>query len=307
MTGNVDRKSLAVVHLVVRELGIDFFREFISSYREFDAGVDHVLILALKQFGCDEDFLPYQTELAGIAYEVVHVPDFGHDIGSYVSIAKQTDFQRYCFINSKTELNADKWLKMLTDEQDKHPHGIAGSTGSWQSLASDALKYGPHKRPAVVMNVRRVLGYLWLRRKFPKFPNPHIRTNVFVVSRDIFLSLNFGNIGSKDDTWKLESGQSSISRQIKARGGELLVVDSQGRSYRPESWAGSGTFWQDSQQGLLAKDRQTRIYEQAKQTERSAMTAEAWEKPALPNARETLIFALSAIAAAILVLLFMAT
>ena len=156
------------------------------------------------------------------------------------------------------------------------------------------------------MNVRRVLGYLWMLRRFPKFPNPHIRTNVFVVRRDIFLSLEFGNIGSKDDTWKLESGRNSISRQIRARGGELLIVDSQGQPHWPEGWDNSDTFWQDSQQGLLAKDRQTRIYEQANLAERTAMKAEAWEKPRIPYATETLIILGLAILAAILSLFLIA-
>lgn len=306
MIGRADRRPLAVVHLVVRELGIDHFKTFISSYRVFEAGMEHVLVLGLKQFERDDDFLPYQKELSGIECEIVHVQDVGHDIGSYVAIASATEFENYCFINSKTELNADKWLKKLTDQHQKCPNGIAGATGSWQSLASDALQYKPSTRPVFLMNIRRVLGYIWLRRKFPKFPNPHLRTNVFVVSRGVFLSLNFGNIGSKNDTWKLESGRNSISRQIQARDGELIIVDSEGKSYRPESWASSDTFWQDDQQGLLAKDRQTRIYEEANQAERAAMKAEAWQKPKLPYAKETLICAAAAIVAASLALLLIA-
>ena len=97
----------------------------------------------------------------------------------------------------------------------------------------------------------------------------------------------------------------SISRQIERRGGALVVVDREGRSYRPEDWAHSGTFWQEDQQGLLAKDRQTRIYEQANPAERSAMHAEAWEKPRLPRAGET-ILAASALVAAVLVLILIA-
>lgn len=307
MTGSADRKSLAVVHLVVKELGLDYFRNFIRSYRTFDAGADHTLMLALKQFDSDADFLPYQSELSGIAYEIVHVPDRGHDIGSYLVIARVAEFQTYCFINSKTELNAANWLKKLMDQHHANLGGITGATGSWQSLASDALKYETHRRPAVLMNARRVLGYLRLRRRFPKFPNPHIRTNVFVVGRVSLLSLEFGNIGSKDDTWQLESGRNSISRQIEAQGGALLIVDSKGQSWRPENWAESGTFWQDDQQGLLARDRQTRIYEAANSAAQAAMTAEAWEKPRLPLATQTLIVAALAIGGSILAVLFAAT
>ena len=235
MTGVDDPASLAVVHLVVRELGIDYFREFIGSYRAFDAGVDHVLILALKQFGGEADFSPYQKELAGIEYEILHVPDLGHDIGSYVAIASETEFQRYCFINSKTTLNTDKWLEKLIAEHDKNPDGMVGSTGSWQSLASDALKYRLDTRPVLLLNIRRVLGYLWRLRKFPGFPNPHLRTNVFVVSRETFRSLDFGKIGSKNDTWKLESGRNGISRQIERRGGRAVCV-----SHRPPGHYGGG-------------------------------------------------------------------
>lgn len=299
MASGAARGSLAVVHLVVRELGVDFFKQFIRSYRTFDAGADHTLIIALKQFGSNDDFLPYQSELAGIACQIVTVEDAGHDIGSYVSIARETEFEEYCFINSKTELSADKWLKKLTDQHERNPAGITGATGSWQSLASDALKFALHRRPAVLMNLRRWLGYLWLLRTFPKFPNPHIRTNVFVVRRDTFLSLDFGRIGSKHDTWQLESGRNSLSRQIEGRGGELLIVDNQGRSYRSDSWAISGTFWQNGQRGLLAQDRQTRLYQEANPAKRAAMTAEAWEKPRLPNATGTLVVAALVLAAAV--------
>lgn len=301
MAGSADHKSLAVVHLVVRELGLNVFKQFIRSYRAFDSGIDHTLVLALKQFDSAENFLPYQAELAGIAYETVRVTDFGHDIGSYVAIARDTDFTTYCFINSKTELNTDGWLKKLADRHTGNPAGITGATGSWQSLASDALKFALHRRPALLMNVRRVMGYLWLLRKFPKFPNPHIRTNVFLIGRDTFLSLDLGSIGSKQDTWQLESGGCSISRQIVARGGQLLVVNSLGQAFRPDGWAESGTFWQDGQQHLLASDRQTRVYQAANAAERQALTAEAWEKPKLPYAKQTLIAGATAIGLAVLV------
>ena len=82
--------NIAVVHLVLRDYGLESFRTFVNSYRSHPAGLEHELLIAAKQFHDTEDFAPFQAELAGLPHRLLTVPDEGFDLGTYFSIAKET-------------------------------------------------------------------------------------------------------------------------------------------------------------------------------------------------------------------------
>lgn len=268
--------DLAVVHLVVREVGLEPFRRFIRSYRAFRAGVDHTLVIAAKQLDDEATLEPFLAELKGISFALLHVPDRGLDLGSYLEVARETHFARYCFINSRTELRAHDWLAKLASAHQLTGGGIAGASGSWESLSSDVLEIPFAGLPAPLQRLRQWIGYLKLLPRFPGFPNAHLRTNVFVIARETLLGLKLPHFASKWETWRAESGRNSLSRQIERRGGRLLVVDAAGQTFLPKQWIESRTFWLDDQAGLLASDRQTRMYEEADEMRRAELRALAW-------------------------------
>lgn len=278
--------NIAVVYLLVRELGPDSFKKFITSYRDIDPGLDHKLIIAVKQFSKSDDELNKILKVAAdINYELIFVPDGGYDIGSYQKIVSMTKFEKYCFINSNTELKSEKWLNYLIKALDLNKKSVVGFSGSMQSLASDALVLEIEKYPSMLITFRRYFGYIWLRRHFPKFPNPHIRSNLFAIRRQDFLDLTFPIITRKYDTWKFESGRMGLSAQIKKNGGRLIVVDNKGNFFGPSSWSRSQTFWQFDQENLLASDKQTRMYDNAQDNQKMKLFSYAWQNPKLPDVK----------------------
>jgi hypothetical protein len=95
---------------------------------------------------------------------------------------------------------------------------------------------------------------------FPRFPNPHIRTNAFMVAKQTFEELT-PVAASKLACCRFESGRTGLSRHVAARGLGLLVVGSDGQGYPVDAWPESGTFRSGVQENLLATDNQTDAYD----------------------------------------------
>jgi len=117
---------------------------------------------------------------------------------------------------------------------------------------------------------------------FPSFPAAHMRTNAFMLDRNILLAIKTGTIATKQDTYRLEAGSHSITRQLQARNLNALVIDRHGEAYPPESWALSQTLWQSEQQNLLVSDNQTRLYSDGDLERRIVLSTLAWGSQATP-------------------------
>ena len=114
---------------------------------------------------------------------------------------------------------------------------------------------------------------------YTPYPNPHIRTNAFMVGRARFLALRVPSFGSKFGVYKFESGRSSLTHQIVGQGLKTVVVDREGNAYEPANWKASSTYWIDDQRNLLAADNRTRDYSEGTPAVRAHLEAYAWEDP----------------------------
>ena len=134
---------------------------------------------------------------------------------------------------------------------------------------------------------RRVAGSLWrrgtaaarfarARLHYPVFPNPHLRTNAFVVRRDILLGLRVGDVDTKEGAERFESGSHGLTRQLRDRGLAALVVGRDGRAFGPEQWPTSGTFRSGEQANLLVSDNRTRQYAEGDVATRRRLASLAW-------------------------------
>jgi glycosyltransferase involved in cell wall biosynthesis len=93
-------------------------------------------------------------------------------------------------------------------------------------------------------------------RDFAPFPNPHIRTNVFMLRREDFLSTPL--VGKdKLDCCRFESGPRGLSTTLRKRDLRLLVVGADGQGYEVEDWPLSGAFRSRDQVNILAHDNQS--------------------------------------------------
>ena len=96
-------------------------------------------------------------------------------------------------------------------------------------------------------------------RDFPYFPNPHIRTNFFMVEKNNFILFEKKLLGTptKMSCSIVESGFESLSRHFLEKGKRLLVVNSDGDFFDIERWVESSTFRLGSQTKLLCTDNRT--------------------------------------------------
>jgi hypothetical protein len=111
------------------------------------------------------------------------------------------------------------------------------------------------------------------------FPNPHIRTNAFMIERDRFLALKAPPFRAKSDLYKFESGRQSLTRQILEQDLRPVVVGRDGHIYEAADWKSSSTYWIDQQANLIVADNRTSDYSEGGQQIRAHLRACAWEDP----------------------------
>jgi hypothetical protein len=268
--------DICVVHLIRAYNGIETLERFLNSYDYYPAGLKHDLLFILKGFGESEITFELESLLNQYNHQRMNVPDEGYDIDSYVAAARLLENKYLCFLNSFSEILNDNWLEKLFRYTSSKECGMVSATGSWESLYTDSLSAG---RKLPMHNwVRRIVASK-IKRNFLPFPNPHLRTNGFCISKKLFLDVTRGySIKDKRDTLLIESGRDGISRRIELRGLHLLVVGRDGRGYHPNEWSISGTFRQGEQENLLVADNQTRMFADADNSLRIILSQQAWGK-----------------------------
>lgn len=276
MISGVNPTSLAVVHLVVKSYGEEAFDKFAKSYQQHPAGRPHDLIIAAKQFADEADFAPFARHLKGRPFRLVLMPDEGIDLGTYFTLAKAESYPHYCFLNSLSEILVDGWLNKLMAALENGCCGVAGTSGSCRSVSSGVRRMHYAGVPQALQKLRGWLGFLHVAMTYPPFPNPHLRTNGFVIARDTVLRLKLPKFVTKPDTSIFESGWGNLSRQIWKMGLKVLVVGADGQSHDVQDWASSGTFWAGNQAGLLVADKQTRLFDDASEEYKCQLNREAW-------------------------------
>jgi glycosyltransferase involved in cell wall biosynthesis len=103
-------------------------------------------------------------------------------------------------------------------------------------------------------------GTLSFTQDFPSFPNPHIRSNAFMVRRFDLIQYEMEPGKSKLTANLFECGRNSLSKQIIMSNRKLIVVGKNGEAYEPKDWEKSNTFRSGSQENLLIYDNQTRSF-----------------------------------------------
>jgi hypothetical protein len=111
---------------------------------------------------------------------------------------------------------------------------------------------------------------------FPRFPNPHIRSNGFAIRRKRLLELDLIAIRSKEDANLFESGRSSLTTQVRQAGLKALVVGRDGVGYDIPDWSRSRTFRLGDQNNLLVEDNHTRAFAAMSRGAKVAHTLMSW-------------------------------
>jgi hypothetical protein len=247
-------KSLALVYLA-RGAEADRllrFDRFLQSYRRYVAGAEHELFVIYKGFRDQTELDAARALLSSVQHTPIYTSDDTFDLGAYAEALPHIGQDRICFLNTNSEVRCEGWLGKLAVNLDQPRVGVVSATASFESLSS-------------------------LDSRFPRFPNVHIRSNAFMLDREVaFALLSDLKISDKIDAYFAESGPNGFTRKIFEMGRMAVVVGCNGRGYHPTAWHLSETFRQGTQSNLLVHDNVTRAFENLPFHEKRAAAASAW-------------------------------
>lgn len=350
--------TIAVVYLARMAEGIEPLQKFAASYVLSPAGVAHDLVIVYKGFRTGKQLGTAKAVFASIPHSGIEIDDSGFDINAYFRAARQIPHDYVCFLNTFSEIVSADWLAMLYKHAALPDVGMAGASGSYESLHdsialahkidwlcnakhvpydarldyfyghvinlscrawktfyrgkplpvpvrqmlrtghtcwrlgnrrfSDLVRALAVRTKSRLLKLRdRALGkgaqspaaakplsadeqfsLLWNRLtsprghlheylKFPEFPNPHLRSNAFMLSRRRFLELKGVEALTKWQAYAFESGRDSATCQIRALGLKAVVVNGFGEAFDVADWSRSRTFRLGDQDGLMVHDNQS--------------------------------------------------
>lgn len=269
-----DEPLIGVVHLAWAPLGVDPLRAFLRSYRRYSAGVTHHLTVVLNGLSvdpatADDRRAALLAELQSIEHSVIELERAVPDLAAYGLAAREIETQCVCFLNSYSVILANDWLVRLANALNEPRVDLAGATASWESQAE-------WRRGRPLAWPYQLLRTPMLRTRYPRFPNPHVRTTAFMMRRDVLLGFVLENARNKQATYLLESGRRSITRQLLDAGRRVVVVGRNGHVYDPEQWPESATFRSGSQANLLVDDNRTEQWLRASPRAQRRLALDAW-------------------------------
>lgn len=168
---------------------------------------------------------------------------------------KLADYYRFII-----DIHAPWWLKEKTHKAHRYGHFYERYLDEkWKESWCKAVSPG---------------GYNDFLIGFPRFPNPHVRSNGFILRRSDFVK--FIVQPTKKSTFGFESGPNGLSQTLLNEGKRLVMVDRHGRCHDQEDWPHARCFRSGDQQNLLLADNQTRAYDRLSQNERVTSLMMSW-------------------------------
>lgn len=225
-----------------------FPRIFLKSLTRFPAGADFDIIWQMKgypQGAQSETLKKFSKHFQGKIHELRYSDDL-YQFSLSIDAAEKFDYEYLLFFISWSRILAPNWLKFYLDAFTNNPDcGIVGATGSFEQHTTDQ-----------------------------PYPNVHVRTNAYMVKRDLYLSLNFGSLDSKAAGYLVEAGPNGLTKQILNRGLEVLIINRFGDVLRSPAWPNAHIFRSGKQEALLVGDNHTYAYSKA--SNRRELAELAW-------------------------------
>jgi hypothetical protein len=270
----VSNPDIALVYLARGiDGGLASASEFFESYQRHPAGVPHALYVIAKGWP-DRAAYSALMETASRSSKVVDLPDDGFDLTAYHRLARDLREEWVCFLNTFCVIESDRWLERLGGALALPGVGVAGCFGSYGTLqprvqnllfnTREAARTKPPK--AVLGELLAYAGDRWRTARsndrFPAFPNPHVRTNAFVLARETFVAFWQGKPipQTKRSVCAFESGSAGLTRFIEVRGQRAVVVGADGGVYEKDQWLESRTFRVPLNANNMISDNATRRY-----------------------------------------------
>ncbi|HWF17858.1 MAG TPA: hypothetical protein VG754_01240 [Verrucomicrobiae bacterium] len=249
---------IAFVHLVRARNGIEPLRRFLDSYTEHPSNVAHKTLIVFKGFE-RKVHKPLLEDCRALLKSFDPAVGFVRDwmmldLDAYGYALRRWRFDYYVFVNSFSIIRAPGWMDKLYAAITLPGVGLASCTGSFESRHGNRL-------------LNRLL--------FPPFPNPHIRTNAFIISRDLMLKVWPRGIFFKPMSYLFESGRWGLTSRVEKLGFRIVLVGNEG-IYEKDQWPSANLFRSEDMSNLLVSDNQTHKYAASSGEEKACLRKMAW-------------------------------
>lgn len=246
------KKEFSIFYLI-RKKDVDFKKVKKFTNEIFFNKKKSNMYIILKGFS-NSDKLPKFLK----NFNKIYLKDEYFDLGSYYLASKNSNAKNFIFFNSNTIINYKGWFKVMTSAQKKYNLDLVGSSCSNETHAFSVPLY---KNENIFFFFIKLVYRFFFRfknsLKFKSYPNPHIRTNGFLVNRKKFNSF-FSDNGlplNKSDTYVIESGYNSLINYIKDKK-KYAVVNKLGNIFFEKDFVKSKTFTNMSHKYNLFLDNQ---------------------------------------------------
>ncbi len=233
-------------------------RAFFASFFDNDPGKDIPLIVLCKGYESTKSppevnaLLPTQINRIQLQF----VSDDGVDLTAYQKLCERSPKSNFLFLNSHSRLQKPDWYVLFSLGLKKvGKKGVVGASGSWETPDPKNIK----------------------------FPNPHIRTNAFLIHARTYLDLSKNKVGTRNECLAFEAGKTNLTNQVLQNGGAALIINGNGQLFSPEDWPKSQTFRLMDQEQLLVFDNRSAKYHHGTKKRRWHHATASWGERAAPS------------------------
>jgi hypothetical protein len=269
-------RTIRIVHLIWAPLGPEALEGFLRALREHPPGHPATFTFVLNGFGDRGAAEPWLEQLRQLDADLLWTPEPVQDLAAYRLAATHADEPLVCLMNSYARPLRESWLELLAAPLRERRLAAAGATGSWESHGSELRLRDRLGLGSARDRLGGIVDWAVYRRRFPRFPNPHLRTNGLLYPRELMVDVLAKPARDKPEAFAVESGRRGLSRRITEAGGELLVVTRDGVAHLPDEWPSTNTFRAGELEGLLIADNRTDDWLRASPGERHELSRRAW-------------------------------
>ena len=264
--------KVLVCYLFTKFDEYDDLSKFIDNYNSFSSGYNHKLVICFKlldddKFNYVKDFLVEKKVKFELFNDTNKNNDF--DFGSYSRIADKYKDYLIFFLNASSRPVINNWLKLIVNNYKSNT--IIGTTASYESHTSNIKIKKFYKIISFIS--KKVINSIY----FNLFPNPHLRTTGFLIyAKDYLRFYKNKSCKNKFDAWKIESGKSSLTNFFLNLNFNILLINSEGKSFELIDWHSSNTYCFKETSKILISDKHTRKYENMSSKEKKNIIKVVW-------------------------------